>query len=171
MARPYPIQADPGSYLPTSEILDPALLDKIDINSAEFRNFLNILTRAVNDINLQVNTKDAAYYSLTEFVNGQMFFPNQSSPTSPLRNVFRKIINFGDLPNNTTKSVAHDIPVNAFYTFTRMYGCSSIPGTSFTAIPNQDIKLTADAVNVTVTTTSAYVGYTTTYIVLEYIKS
>lgn len=176
MARPYPTQADIGAYVPTSEVFDPAQLNDIDINSSEFRDFLNILTRAVNDINLSLNIKDTGQYPLTEFINSQNFFPNPalSSFTSSapiLRNVFRKVINFGLLPDFGTTSVAHGIDVTAQYTFTRMYGCSSIPGASFVAIPNQDIKLTADNTNVTIQTFSAYTGYTTTYVILEYIKS
>lgn len=176
MAGSYPNQLDLGAYVSTTEIFDPGRLNSLDVNSNEFKDFLNILTRVINDINLLVNLKDTGYYNLTEFVNGQNFFPNPAlsslTPANPIyRNVFRKTINFGPLPNASTTSIPHGIPVNAPYTFTRMYGCASNPGTSFVAIPNQDIKLTADATNVTIQTFSAYAGYTTTYVILEYIKS
>ena len=169
-------QLDLGAYVSTTEIVDPSRIDALSIDSQEFKDFINVLTRIINDINLLLNLKDTGYYNLTEFVNGQNFFPDpalsSTSAASPIyRNVFRKVINFGTLPNATSASVAHDIPVNAPYTFTRMYGCSSIPGTSFVAIPNRDIKLTADATNVTIETFGAYIGYTHTYVILEYIKS
>jgi len=176
MASSYPPQLEPGAYVSTTEIFDPTLVNQLDVNSDDFKDFLNKLTRVINDMNLLLDLKDTGYYNITEFVNGQNFFPNpalsSSTPATPIyRNVFRKTINFGPLPNFSTTSVPHGIPVNAPYTFTRMYGCASNPGTAFVAIPNQDIKLTADAVNVTIQTFSAYVGYTTTYVILEYIKS
>lgn len=176
MARAYPDQLGPGAYVSTTEILDPALIQRLDVNKQEFKEFLNILTRTINEMNLLLNLKDTGYYTEQEFVNSQIFFPDptlsSTTPANPVfRNVFRKVINFGTLPNAGTTSVAHNITVTSGYTFTRMYGCASIPGTAFVAIPNSDIKLTADATNVTVTTTFAYAGYTTTYVILEYIKS
>lgn len=172
---PYPLQLDPGAYVSTTEILDPSLIQSLEV-SDEFKEFLNKLTRVLNDMRILLDLKETGYYTLTEFVNSQSFFPNPAlsslTAAAPIyRNVFRKVINFGALPNASSASRAHGIPVNAPYTFTRMYGCASNPGLSFVAIPNQDIKLTADATNVTVTTSSAYVGYTTTYLILEYIKS
>ena len=127
-------------------------------------------------MNLLLNLKDTGYYVEQEFVNSQVFFedPLLSSTTDAnpiLRNVFRKVINFGTLPGPGTATAAHGLTLNSGYTFTRLYGCSSIPGVAFVALPNSDIKLTVDATNVIVTTTFAYAGYTTTYIVLEYIKS
>lgn len=175
MARSYPDQLGPGAYVSTTEIFDPSLIQQMDVQSDEFKEFLNILTRTINDMNLLLNIKDTGYYVLQEFVNSQVYFadPTLSSTTAQaptLRNVFRKVINFGTLPNSGTTSVAHGLTIDNNWIFTRMYGCSTNPGTAFVPIPNQDIKLSADATNVTITTTAAYAGYTTTYIVLEYIK-
>ena len=176
MARSYPEQLDLGAYVSTTEILDPTRIESLDVSSDEFKEFLNTMARVINDINLLVNLKDTGYYNITEFVNGQNYFPDttlsSTTTANPIyRNVFRKVINFGALPNAAATAVLHGIPVNAPYTFTRMYGCSSNPGTAFVAIPNRDIKLTADATNVYIETFSAYAGYTTTYVILEYIKS
>lgn len=176
MASSYPPQLEPGASVSTTEIFDPALVNQLDVNSDEFKEFLNKLTRVVNDIKLLLDLKISGYFPVTEFLTGKLMFPNplltSSTPQTPIyRNGFIKVIDFGTLPDNGIKSVPHEIEVNDSYTFFQMYGASSIPGTSFVSIPNQDIKLTADAVNVTVQTFSAYVGYTTTYIILEYIKS
>lgn len=176
MASSYPSQLGPGAYVSTSEVFDPSLIESLDVSSPEFKEFLNKLTNVINDINLLSNLKDTGYYTLQEFVNSQAFFPNPalSSTTAAnptFRNVFRKVINFGTLPNFGTTSVNHDIAVDANYSFTRMYGCATNPGNSFVPIPNSDIKLTANATQVTITTTSAYAGYTITYVILEYIKS
>jgi hypothetical protein len=175
MARSYPDQLGPGAYSPTSEVFDPAFVERLNVTAPEFKEFLNKLARVINDMNLLLNQKDTALYPLQEFVNSQLFFPDptltSSSSRRPVqRNVFRKVINFGTLPNNGTTSVAHGLTIDSNWSFTRMYGCSTNPNTAFVPIPNQDIKLSADTTNVTITTTAAYAGYTVTYVVLEFIK-
>jgi len=76
MARSYPDQLGPGAYVSTTEIFDPSLIDQLDVQSDEFKEFLNILTRTINDMNLLLNLKDTGYYVLQEFVNSQVYFPN-----------------------------------------------------------------------------------------------
>ena len=138
----------------------------------------------LNNIALSVNIRDAGYYVTDEFVNGQNYFINPSlnsnSSTTPVfRQVYRKVINFGALPNAATKSVAHNILVNAAYTFTRIYGCASDPITlNYLPLPYSssialasNIELYVDATNVNIRTGANYSAYTTTYIILEYIKS
>jgi len=173
MASPFPDNVSQGNYLFPSEIFDSHLIDNLDVTKPEFKDFLNKLVRFLQDVTVIMNQKDTGEYSLVEDVNNQLFFadPTLSSTTaqSPQpRNVFRKVVNFGTL---ATGSANHGITVNSDLTFTRMYGCASKPGTNFVAIPNQDIKLTADATKVYITLSGTYTGYTKTYIILEYIKN
>ena len=62
------------------------------------------------------------------------------------------------------------------WTFTRLYGAATDPSTSFLPIPfahptaANNIALSADATNVSITTGSDRTGYTACYVVLEYIK-
>ena len=177
MAGSYPSQLNPGAYVSTTELLDPASINEINVNADEFKDFLNALTRVINDINLLLNLKDTGYYTLEEFLNGQLFFPNptltSSTSAAPIfRNVFRKVISCGTMPNNTTSSIPHNIDINSGYTFTRIYGCTSIPGSTFVPLPTSDIFLRVDTTDILIRTTNAnYINYTTTYVIVEYIKS
>lgn len=172
-----------GSFVPTTNIWDVGLLHEVDVNSPQFKELLIRLYQNVNTIALALNTKDSGYYVTSEFVNGQIYFQNPAlnslTTTLPtLRQVFRTVVNFGTLPNATTKSVAHNIPINAAYSFTRIYATSSdqvaltyipIPYASPTDADN--IELNVDATNVNITTGSNRTNYTVTYVVLEYIKN
>jgi hypothetical protein len=121
--------------------------------------------------------RDAGLYTLDEFINGQFFFPaDPNTPQPNMRNVHRKVINFGALPNAVIKSVAHGIPVNANFTFTRIYGCATDPNTTFIPIPyaatnavNNNISLFVDPVNVNVATAIDYSDFTICYIILEWL--
>ncbi len=171
-----------GSFVPTTNIWDVSRLYEVDVTSNEFKELLVRLYQNINLIALNLNMKDTGYYVLQEFVNGQLYFPNPSldstTPQSPTyRQVFRTVINFGALPNDTTKSVAHGLSITSTYSFTRIYGASTKSDqTSFIPLPyssttlNQNILLSVTATDVVVTTGIDYSSYTTTYIVLEYIK-
>ena len=171
-------------YLPTIQMWDVTEIGNIDISSDEFRELLLRMYQNLNRMAMAVNIKDSAYYDTDEFVNGQKYFPNPaySSATSQYpvwRQVYRKVVNFGALPNAAAKVVAHGITTTAGFIFTRMYGCSTDPVAPNSYIPlpyasptlNQNISLQADNTNVTITTAINYSSHVTTYVVLEYIKS
>lgn len=140
------------------------------------------LYQHINILSLALNAKDTGYYTTEEFVNGQQYFPNPAldSTTSQApvpRQVFRKVIDFGALPNTATKSVAHDITIGADFTLTRLYGAATDPSTSFIPLPfasptalADNIQLDMDATNINITTGSNRTGYTTCYVVIELIK-
>jgi len=175
----YPSDIGPGAFIPTTDIFD---IKTVDVKSPEFRELFIRLYQTVNDIANSLNIRDAGYYVQEEFVNGQVYFPNPSlssttAQTPTYRQVFRKVINFGALPNATTKSVAHGIATDANFTFTRIYGCASdTSGLVYIPLPyssptlTENVKVYADNTNVVVTTGDNKAAYTTTYIVLEYIK-
>lgn len=172
-----------GAFLPTTDVFDVSS-NSLDVNSDDFRLFLVRLRQSVNNIALVTNIKDSGYYLPAEFVNGQLYFPNPdplvtnpAAKTATYRQVYRMVIDFGafppvGLPNAALKSVPHNIPdITSDFTFTRMYGAATDPvALSYLAIPNADITLSADAVNVNVTTVANLTAYTRVYIVLEYIK-
>jgi len=170
---------DTGSFVPTTFIWDVAELQEVDVQSDKFKEILVRLYQNLNLMQLNLNVKDSAYYDQTEFVNGQSFWPSaavRSAQTDAVnrRQVFRKVINFGALPNTATKNVAHEIDITSGYSFTRIYGCASdTTGLTFTPIPNanSDIRLTVNATNIVITTSANYSAYDTTYVVLEYLKN
>lgn len=174
---------DIGLFLPTTDVFDTQLIYELDINSTEFKEFLVRLRQSINDLALAVNLKDSALYYDQEFVNGQVLFPdpalNSTTSLAPTpRQMFRFVVNFGALPNTAIKSVAHNLTPTTEWTFTRIYGASSdVTAMSYIPLPYastvlaNNIELNVDATSVNVTTAANYSSYSTTYIILEYIKS
>jgi len=171
-----------GSFVPTTNVWDVSQIYSTEVTSPEFKELLVRLYQNLNFMSINTNLKDIGYYDTNEQVNGQQFFPNPAtSSVSPVndnfRSVFRKTINFGALPNTTTKSVAHGIDVTDTMTFTRIYGTASdLSARSYIPLPyasnvaNSSIELYVDATNVTIATAADWTSYTVTYIVLEYLK-
>lgn len=173
-----------GAFVQTTQVWDLAQLQDLDVTSPEFKELLVRLYQQLNNIANVLNIKDTGMYQLSEFVNGQVFFSNPalSSATAQApedRQVMRKVINFGTLPNAGLKSVAHGITCTTKTTFTRIYGASSDVVVAFHYIPLpyadaagvDNIQLDVDATNVNVTTASNRTNFTVTYIVLEYLQT
>ncbi len=178
----YQDQTNPGLFVPNTFIWDVQNLYEVDVNSAQFKELLVRLYQNLNTIAITLNKKESALYPLAEFITGQSFFPDPSlsstttqAPTE--RQVFRKVINFGALPNATSKTAAHGLTITSTYSLTRLYGGATDPSTAFIPLPYasptaaNNIELSMDATNVTVTTGSDRTAFTTCYIVIEYLKS
>lgn len=128
------------------------------------------------DTALYLNQREIGTYFVgsSEYINGQQW----TVGSSPSVQAFRKVINFGALPNATTKSVAHGIIFTATSSLTRIYAAATryIPSLSMIPLPyahptsNLCIALNADATNINVITASDYSAYTTCYVVIEYLK-
>lgn len=171
-----------GSFIPTSNVWEITEIQQVDVQSDQFKELLVRLYQNINNIALSLNTKDSALYDVSEFVNGQVFFSNpaldSSTAVAPTqRQVFRKVINFGALPNTGTTSVAHNIPFNVGFTTTRIYGSASdVAGLNYLPLPYasstlaNNISLDVTGTNVTIVTGSNRSNFTVTYVILEYIK-
>jgi hypothetical protein len=171
-----------GSFLPTTSVWDVSQLYAVDVKSPEFKELLVRLYQNINNIALALNGKDAGYYSLLEFINGQLFFPNplldSSTQANPIfRPVTRLVVNFGGLPNAGLKSVPHGIAINNNYTFTRIYATASdTVGHTYIPIPYaspvlaNNIELYVDTVNVNIVTGSNRTNFDECYVILEYIR-
>lgn len=172
-----------GLFLPTTSVWDTSTINNVQGMSDDLKQLFIRLYRNINDIAIKVNKKDSAIYGRQEFVCGQTFFSNpdlsSSSSTTPTpRQVYRKVINFGALPNTGTKNVAHGLDINNTYSFTRIYGAASNQaGSAYLPLPfasptlANNISLSVDGTNVIIVTGSNRAAYTKTYIVVEYIKS
>ena len=173
-----------GAFVPSSNVWDTNELQTIDINSPQFRELLVRLYQNLNRLSIATNIKESGYYdNANEFVTGSLLFPNPafSSATAvypAYRQYFRKVVNFGALPNAGTKSVAHNINPNTAFSFTKIYGCATDQtGKNYIPLPYaspvlvNNIELNADATNVNITTGSNRTNFTITYVVLEYVKS
>ena len=157
-----------GAFIPSTEILNI----NSDPTSPEFRDGLVRLYQVINNIAMLLNVKDTGQYSPLEYVCGRQYLFGQN----PLQ-VFRKVISFGSLPNTGTATVAHGIKVDTNTVFTNIYGTTTdttakvglpLPYASSTAANN--IELNVGATNITIITGSDRTSFTTTYIVIEYIK-
>lgn len=171
MASSYPNSTNPGLFIGTTQLWGRTNEERL----------VNLHTN-INNIALVLNLKDSGYYIEEEFVNGQLFFPKSISSTTgasqpEYRQVFRKVIDFGTLPNAGSTSVAHGINIDSNTTFTRIYGTANdTSGNSYLPLPyasttlNQTISVDIDATYITITTGIDRTAYTTCYIVLEYLK-
>ena len=128
-----------------------------------------------------VNGKESALYMPVESSTFQQYF----TPGNPqkFKNVYRKVIDFGALPNAGSKSVAHGITFDSNCTMTRIYGAATDPTSvdpDFTFIPlpyadpralNFQAALSAGRTNVRVITGVNFSNFTRCTIVLEYTKN
>ena len=171
-----------GAFIPTTDVFDISQIQNLDPSSVEYKQFIVSISNAINSIALLLNIKDSGYYLPTEFVNGQLWFSNQSTTTIEplnLRQVFRMVVDFGALPNTAEKSVAHNITdISSAYSFTRMYAVASdTTGMNYIPIPYasptlaNNISLRADATNVYIETGSDRTAFNKCYVVLEYLTS
>lgn len=183
MNQSFNSQMTPGMFVPTSNVWDVSEIYNIQNITPELKELLVRLYQNLNNMSLALNAKDTGYYIQQEFMTGQVYFPNpayssftQQAPT--LRGTYRTVVNFGALPNTTTKSIPHYINITDAYSFTRIYGVatktspfSSIPLPFSSPTLNENIKVSIDNAYVSVTTDIDYSAYTICYIVVEYIKS
>jgi hypothetical protein len=171
-----------GAFLPTTNVWDVNEIYSTDVSSQAFKELLVRLYQNINNIAVMVNIKESGFYNIPEFVTGSQFFPNPSltsntMQTPTLRPVLRTLVNFGALPNAASKSIAHNIPVSANYSFTRIYGTATQPNTAFIPLPyasvtpGSNIELSVSPTQVTVTTAIDYSAFTICYIILEYIRT
>lgn len=107
-------------------------------------------------------------YSLNETNTGKTWIDGKT--------IYRKVINFGSLPNNSIKNVAHSISDLSYVIFANGISYSSTTGNYF-PIPYSADSLQAQ-VKMWVTNTDVYLqtladrtDYSQTYIVLEYTKT
>ena len=170
--------------VPTTDIWDVSQVYDTDFRDpGQMQELFVRLYQNLNNMSLSLNARDAGYYDTQQYLNSQVFFPNpalnSSTATTPTyRSVFRKVINFGALPNTGTKSVAHGIVCSAATSFTRIYGAASDPaGFNYIPLPYaspvlaNNIAIDVDATNVTITTGSNRTAFTITYVVLEYLQT
>lgn len=172
-----------GPNIPTTNVWDVSDIQALQEESERLKELLVRLYQNLNNMSIALNEKDSGCYFTLGSANGQSYFPNptltSASTTTPIsRQVIRIVINFGALPNATTKSVAHNLTPNSSWSFTRIYACASdttgfnyipIPYASPTLINNIELKV--DSTNVTIITGSNRSNFNICYVVLEYIVS
>jgi hypothetical protein len=173
---------DSGAFIGTTQVWDVSELDSTKGLTPELKELLIRLYQNLNNMAMAVNGKDTGIYHTDEFVTGKLypFDPalNSGTASTPIqRPVYRKVINFGALPNAGTASIAHGLTVNTAYTWVKIAGYATdpvallgvpLPYASDTA--NDNIELSVDDTNVIVTTASNWSAYTRCWVVLEFLK-
>ena len=177
-------QYNQGMFLPTTQVWDVSEVYSTEVTSPEFKELLVRLYQNMNKMATIINMKDSALYNNSEFINGQLFFKDPlldstTTTTATLRQVFRKVINFGALPNTGTANALHGITTTAATTFTRIYGTASdTTAMAYVPLPYAATTGAADCIELWVDATKVYVRtgaawpatYNKTYIILEYLK-
>jgi hypothetical protein len=140
-----------------------------------FDDFSDVFEREHKRVIDTVNTKEGGLYLLQESATFQQYF-NEVDPQSN-RNVYRKVINFGSLPNATTKRVPHNVALTSTARITRMYGGSTDPSTiQFKPLPFSsptlinNVTLEADQTDIIITTGADLSAFRFTTVVFEYTK-
>lgn len=171
-----------GLYVPTTNVWDTDQIQNLPDESDQLKELLIRLYQNLNRMSLALNLKDSSIYDLQEFVNGQGWFPGNTTidPAfgTDFRPVYRTVVNFGALPNAGVKTVAHNITCSTATSFTRIYGVATKPTSTFEYLPlpyvnltlNKCIQLDVSNTYVTITTGIDYSAYTVCYVVLEYIQ-
>ena len=174
---------DLGAFIPTTQLWDVSEIYEQDIGDEKLKELLVRLYQNLNRMALSVNVKDSGYYDTQEFVTGQQFFPlpgltSAGTRFPDYRQTFRKVINFGALPNTGTTNVAHGITCDANTIFTRIYGVATDPTGGFSYLPlpyasstaANNIELSVTGTNVSITTGIDRTAYTVCYVIVEFLK-
>ncbi len=137
-----------------------------------------------------LNIKENGNYENSELLTAQQWFSTQAAGvTRQTRYSFRKVIDFGALPNNAVKSVAHGLTLDdgvnpSTWFFTKINGTAFDPtqgaekaicidGAYYDLVAGVitgPINLYVDQTNVNITTTSNRTNFTRCYVTLEYLK-
>jgi len=163
-----------NNFLPETYIIPDELKEK----DLKLRDYLSKIATATN-------SKDSGFYDDEEIVTGQKFIPvfsSDGSSNAEHRDVFRKAIDFGALPDNSTKSVAHEIDTTNDFSIVKLYGAATkTSSTDFqeaipipylnSDVPAQGVGLEMDNTNIIIKTKAGGFNlYNRCFVVIEYLK-
>jgi hypothetical protein len=134
--------------------------------------YLKIISNAVN-------IREIGWFLEEELLSGQQFFPGTttSADDQQFRSVFRKVVDFGALPNAATKSVPHGITTSVNTSLVQLYAAATDPSVpNYIPIPyasptlNLNIQMYMDATNINITTAFNWSTYTRCFVSIHYIQ-
>jgi len=151
-----------------------------DVIPEDWENARPFFVEALKRISTAINVREIASFLDQELLTGGQFIPgaNATPQQSPdqYRDILRKVIVFGALPNATTKSIAHGIAYDNRFSLINLWLAATDPIglTSFSlqyySIAAGDIILSLTNTNVVVTTASDYSAYTRCWVFIEYVQ-
>ena len=146
-----------------------------DVVPEDWEEARQFLVEILKKISNAINVREIGFFLDEELLSGKLFIPGTTN-NQAFRTVLRTVVNFGTLPNAGTKSVAHNITVDANFSLVSMWLSATDPinlvgfSLAYYSIAAGDIKLSYNATNVVVTTGSNYSAYTRAFVVCEYIQ-
>ncbi len=167
-----------NSFVPINSVYDVDVIQGLNINSKEFKDFLVRLRQDTNGIAISVNGRDGGFFGIGEYNTGTQLYPNAADPTN-YRTIIRTVVDFGALPNAAIKAVNHNINpgtgTTANYIFTKVFATASdTTGLTYFSLNYMDIAgniavLTATQTQVVIETNFNATNYNQCVVILEYI--
>lgn len=159
----------PNNLVKETDNYDVDVIQGLNVNSQEFKEFLVRLRQEINEIRISLNARDGGYRVLGEFNTGMQYYPNAAVPTM-YRTINCCTVNFGALPNAGTTLVNHNINpgtgTTANYFFIGWDAMANNTGAlTYLTIPYNDgtniISLSVTQTQVSITTNFNASAYTT----------
>lgn len=152
-----------------------------DVMPEKWDDAKGIITEQLKKITTAVNSREIGFFIDEEVLTGKFFIPGINSAldggtSQQFRTVLRKVIDFGPLPNSSSKSVPHGITVDNNFTLVQFYATATDP-TSPQALPipyisvaGLIVQLDMDATNIVITTNSAFSRFSRCFVTVEYMQ-
>jgi hypothetical protein len=164
-----------------SQILE-SYVPVYDVVPEKWEDARPFIVEQLKKISTAVNIREIGWFLDEELLSGKAFIPGSNNvmdggTSQQFRQVLRKVINFGTLPNAGLKSVPHGIVFDTNFTLVFLGAYATNP-TNLNAIPipfasptlNQNILLYIDNVNVNIITAINYTNYTRCFVTIEYMQ-
>ena len=167
-------QTNTGSFVDTSSNITAQQIYSANVNSEEFKYLLVRLAESLEKIQVNLNTREAAFYVLEEFLTGQLWHnPNSTNPLNQ-RQGFRKVVTATSLTAGTT-NLPHGLTIGSTWKFTNITGAATLTTTPvayplpYASNGANDIVMRVDATNVIIENNSG-IAFDDVEVVLEYVK-
>lgn len=152
-----------------------------DVVPEEWDEARPFLVEMLKKITNSLNSKEVGFFLDEELLSGKAFIPGATlTGNNPglFRQVLRKVIDFGALPNAGLKSVPHGINFDSNFTLIQLFASATspsllqalpIPFVSTVSLNNQ-IQIYMDATNINIVTGIDRTAYTRCFVVIEYMQ-
>jgi len=169
-----------GVFVPTTNTFEVTSIVDKNITAEYFREFIVRLQNRLNEIAISLNQKETGAYLNDIVIIGSFVYPDtnlsSSTPQQPSeRPLYRKTVIFGALPNNTTKTVAHGIPLNSNLKVFKIIAVANdlingnrVPLSFYSPASGLGVAIELDNTNVIVTSNFDATRFTDTDVIIEY---
>lgn len=175
---------NPGSFIPTTQVVDTSQLDGLTDISPDLKNFLYSFITAYNNSALRINSSVSGFMPLVETLTGRRFFSDPSILSSTansnafapvMRMEYQTVYHITSLGAGVT-NVPHGLTTFTIFSFTDTDGFANntttgnyypLPFVSSGGAANIEVK--ANNTNIVITNSSGQT-FTNCYIWLRYLK-